>query len=268
MARFVVRRLFSMAIVMIVISILTFVLFEAIPNGNPAFRLAGRNATQAEIHQIEVKYGFNKPIYVQYVKTMENIFTGQAVSYTQGYNVDSQLWQDLPVTLWLAFGSSLLWLVTAVAIGTAGAMRQGKFADRFLNVLAMVGVSMPPYFLGAVLLYYLSYKAGDLPELELRLDRSEPRPVVPAPVPAVDHARDPLCRVLFAGAALQHPRHPQRGLRSHRPREGDLAAPGAAAPRAAQLPDPDHLAVGTGLRLDHRWGRDPRRVPVRPERHR
>jgi peptide/nickel transport system permease protein len=163
MARFIVRRLFSMAIVMIVISILTFLLFEAIPNGNPAFRLAGRNATSAEIHQIEVKYGFNKPIYVQYAKTMENIFTGKAVSYTQGYNVDSELWQDLPVTLWLAFGASFLWLAAAVGIGVVGAVRQGKFADRFLNVLAMVGVSMPPYFLGAVLLYYLAYKAGIFP---------------------------------------------------------------------------------------------------------
>jgi peptide/nickel transport system permease protein len=163
MVRFIVRRLFSMVIVMIVISILTFLLFEAIPNGNPAFRLAGRNATAAEIHQIEVKYGFNKPIYVQYVKTMENIFTGKATSYTQGYNVDSELWQDLPVTLWLAFGASFLWLAAAVAIGVVGAVRQGKFADRFLNVLAMIGVSMPPYFLGAVLLYYLAYKAGIFP---------------------------------------------------------------------------------------------------------
>jgi peptide/nickel transport system permease protein len=163
MVRFIVRRLFSMVIVMIVISILTFLLFEAIPNGNPAFRLAGRNATSAEIHQIEVKYGFNKPIYVQYVKTMENIFTGKATSYTQGYNVDSELWQDLPVTLWLAFGASFLWLAAAVAIGVVGAVRQGKFADRFLNVLAMIGVSMPPYFLGAVLLYYLAYKAGIFP---------------------------------------------------------------------------------------------------------
>src|ERR1700761_3430935 len=119
MARFIVRRLFSMAIVMIVISILTFLLFEAIPNGNPAYRLAGRHATAAEIHQIEVKYGFNKPVYVQYVKTMENIFTGKAVSYTQGYNVDSQLWQDLPVTLWLAFGASFLWLPPPGSLGGA-----------------------------------------------------------------------------------------------------------------------------------------------------
>jgi peptide/nickel transport system permease protein len=161
--RFLIRRLFAMAVVMVVISILTFLLFEAIPNGNPAFRLAGRNATAAEIHQIEVKYGFNKPIYVQYVKTMDNIFTGKAVSYTQGFNVDDELRHDLPVTLWLAFGSGILWLLTAIVIGTITAVKAGKFADRFLNVLAMIGVSFPPFFLGAVFVYYLGYKANIFP---------------------------------------------------------------------------------------------------------
>jgi peptide/nickel transport system permease protein len=163
MARFIVRRLFSMAIVMIVISILTFLLFEAIPNGNPAFRLAGRNATAAEIHQIEVKYGFNKPIYVQYVKTMGNIFSGKSISYAQGYNVDDQLRHDLPVTLWLAFGSGFLWLFTAIVIGTITAVKAGKAADRILNVFAMIGVSFPPFFLGAVFIYYLGYKASLFP---------------------------------------------------------------------------------------------------------
>jgi peptide/nickel transport system permease protein len=163
MIRFLIRRLAAMAVVMIVISIITFLLFEAIPNGNPAFRLAGRNATASEIHQIEVKYGFNKPIYVQYVKTMDNIFTGKSVSYAQGFNVDDQLRHDLPVTLWLAFGAGLLWLSAAIVIGTITAVKAGKFADRFLNVLAMIGVSFPPFFLGAVFIYYLGYKASIFP---------------------------------------------------------------------------------------------------------
>jgi peptide/nickel transport system permease protein len=152
-----------MVVVMFVISVITFLLFEAIPNGNPAFRLAGRNATAAEIHQIEVKYGFNKPIYVQYVKTMGNIFSGKSISYAQGYNVDDQLRHDLPVTLWLAFGSGFLWLFTAIVIGTITAVKAGKAADRILNVFAMIGVSFPPFFLGAVFIYYLGYKASLFP---------------------------------------------------------------------------------------------------------
>ena len=163
MIRFIVRRALAAALVMIVISIVTFLLFEAIPNGNPAFRLAGRNATAAEIHQIEVKYGFNKPIYVQYIKSMDNIFTGKAVSYSQGYNVDDQLRHDLPVTLWLAFGSGILWLLTAIVIGTVSAIKAGKYTDRVLNVLAMIGVSFPPFFLGSVFIYFLGYKASIFP---------------------------------------------------------------------------------------------------------
>ena len=63
MTRFIVRRLLSMVVVLFVISALTFLLFAAIPNGNPAFRLAGRNSSPLEIHLIELKYGFNQPIW-------------------------------------------------------------------------------------------------------------------------------------------------------------------------------------------------------------
>ena len=158
-----VRRLFAAALVMVVISILTFLLFEAIPNGNPAFRLAGRDATAAEIHQIEIEYGFNKPLYVQYGKTMDQIFTGKATSILQGYNVDSQIWHDLPVTLSLAIGAGVIWMLSALVIGTITAVKAGRYADRLLNVLAMMGVSFPPFFLGAVFLYYLGYKASIFP---------------------------------------------------------------------------------------------------------
>ncbi len=163
MARFIFRRLVASVVVMIVISILTFLLFEAIPNGNPAFRLAGRNATAAEIHQIEVKYGFNKPIYVQYVRTMANIFTGKAYSIIQGYNVDHEIAHVLPVTLWLTFGAGFLWLFAAIVIGTLAAIRAGHATDRILTVFSMAGVSFPPFFLGAVFIYYLGYKANLFP---------------------------------------------------------------------------------------------------------
>jgi peptide/nickel transport system permease protein len=163
MIRFAVRRLLAMILVMLVISILTFLLFEAIPNGNPAFRLAGRTATTAEIHQIEVQYGFNKPIFVQYLRTMKNIFTGQAVSYTQGFNVLDEIKAGLPATLSLALGAGAIWLLTSIAVGTLAAVRAGKYTDRVLTVLAMAGVSFPPFFLGAVLLYFLGYKANIFP---------------------------------------------------------------------------------------------------------
>jgi peptide/nickel transport system permease protein len=146
-----------------VISLLTFLLFEAIPNGNPALRLAGRSATQLEINEIENKYGFNQPIYVQYLRTMKNIFTGQAYSYTQGFNVLDEIKAGLPATLSLAFGAGIIWLLVSILFGTLAAIRAGALTDRSLTVIAMLGVSFPPFFLGAVLIYYLGWKWNIFP---------------------------------------------------------------------------------------------------------
>jgi peptide/nickel transport system permease protein len=163
MIRFVIRRILAMIAVLIAISAITFLLFTAIPNGSPANTLAGRLATPEEVHLIDLKYGFNKPIYVQYVKTMGNIFSGQAYSYSSGFNVLDEIKAGLPATLSLALGAGFIWLIASIIVGTLAAVKAGKYTDRVLTVLAMFGVSFPPFFLGAVLIYYLGYEAGIIP---------------------------------------------------------------------------------------------------------
>jgi peptide/nickel transport system permease protein len=161
MGRFVIRRVASMIAVLVAISILTFLIFQAIPN--PAVRLAGRFPTPATLAHINQQWGFDKPIYVQYAKTMKLIFTGQVISYTQQLNVVHQIWTLLPVTASLAIGAGIIWLFTGILFGVLSAWRAGRWLDRALTVLSMVGVSMPVFFLGAVLSYYLGDKAGFLP---------------------------------------------------------------------------------------------------------
>lgn len=164
MARFTVRKLMTMLLMLFAISVVTFLLFiVALPNGNPAALIAGRLATPAEVHLISVRYGFDQPIYIQYVKTMANIFDGSAQSYTQGYNVLSQIGADLPATLSLAIGAGILWLLSSIGLGTLAAIRSGKYTDRVLTVLSMVGVSLPPFVLGSVLIIYVGYKASIIP---------------------------------------------------------------------------------------------------------
>ncbi len=163
MLRFAIRRFASMILVLFAISILTFLLFQALPNGDPALRLAGRLATAQEIQQIRIKYGFDKPIWVQYVNTMKAIFTGAAYSYSQGFNVNSEIKRGLPATLSLALGAGIIWLLLSILVGTLTAIKAGKFTDRVLTVLAMAGVSFPPFFLGAVLIYFLGYKYAVFP---------------------------------------------------------------------------------------------------------
>lgn len=160
---FAVRRLVAMVLVLFAISLLTFLIFQVIPDGDPALRLAGKLATPQEIKDVRIQWGFNKPIWVQYARTMEQIFTGKVVSYTQQVNVIDQVWEDLPPTISLTVGASLLWLTFGVGLGVFGAMlahrgRAARIGDRALGAIAMTGISMPAFLLGDLLLFYLGYK--------------------------------------------------------------------------------------------------------------
>ena len=164
MARFLVRRLMVMVALLFVISLVTFLLFiVALPSGNPADLIAGKLATPEEVHLISIKYGFDKPIWIQYFKTMANIFNGSAYSYQSGFNVDQEILAGLPATVSLALGAGIIWLLSSIFVGTLAGIRAGRYTDRVLTVLSMIGVSMPPFFLGAVLIYFAGYKAGIIP---------------------------------------------------------------------------------------------------------
>jgi peptide/nickel transport system permease protein len=164
MAGFIVRRLIGMVAVLFVISVATFAIFNVIPNGDPAYRLAGHGASSpATVAAIRRTWGFDKPVYVQYLRTMQKIFGGSLVSYQNQTNVDSEIGHDLAPTISLAVGAALLWMFVAINIGMFTALKAGKFADRFLTVLALIGISMPVFWVGALLSYYLGFKAGIFP---------------------------------------------------------------------------------------------------------
>jgi peptide/nickel transport system permease protein len=163
MGRFVVRRLIAMVLVLFAISVVTFFIFNVIPGGDPAVRLAGKQPQPAQLERIRQQWGFDKPVYVQYAKTMERIFTGSVVSYSTQINVVDEIRNDAPRTFSLAIGAALMWMFFAVVLGLYTAIRAGKFADRFLTVLALIGISMPVFWLGALMNYYLGFKAGIFP---------------------------------------------------------------------------------------------------------
>ncbi len=84
MARFVVRRLVQMVFVMFAVSVLTFLIFNVIPNSDPAVRMAGRQAQQSTIEAIREEWGFNDSLPQQYITTMKKVFSGDLESqYTQ-----------------------------------------------------------------------------------------------------------------------------------------------------------------------------------------
>lgn len=163
MARFVLNRTVSVIAVLFAISILTFLIFQAIPNGDPALRLAGRLATPQQVQDVREQWGFDQPIYTQYGNTMKLIFTGEVTSYTQQLNVLDQIRADAPATISLVVGAAIIWLGLGILLGVISAVHAGGWLDRGLTVLALVGVSTPVFLLGAVLLYYLAYKLALFP---------------------------------------------------------------------------------------------------------
>ena len=152
-----------MILVLFAVSALTFLIFNVIPGGDPALRMAGRQPDPGQLAIIRAEWGFNDPIYVQYYKTMQKTFTGDLFSYTTQIDVIDELRKRAPRTFALAIGAAILWMIVAVAFGLYTAVKAGKFADRFLTILALVGISMPVFWVGALMNYYLGFKWGIFP---------------------------------------------------------------------------------------------------------
>jgi peptide/nickel transport system permease protein len=163
MARFAVRRIGQMLLVLFAVSVLTFAIFNLIPGGDPALRMAGRQPDEQQLERIRQEWGFDEPVYVQYAKTMEKIFGGDLVSYSTGTDVIDQMTDRAPRTFALAIGAAIMWMAFSIVIGLFTAVRAGKFADRLLTILALIGISMPVFWIGALMNYYLGFKLEIFP---------------------------------------------------------------------------------------------------------
>jgi peptide/nickel transport system permease protein len=159
---------------------ITFAIFFLIPRlaGQTTYQLAaqyvGRNPTRSAILQVEQQLGLADPLYLQYGRFLRGIVlgahyrAGPAVTYCPppcfGYSFRSQLpvWpqmvSDIPVTLSIAIGASVLWLIGGVSIGVLSALRKGTLFDRFSMGIALAGVSLPVFFTGLISLELFSYK--------------------------------------------------------------------------------------------------------------
>ena len=156
MMTFLVRRTIGAILVCIAVTFIVFLIFIVVPGGDPAQRIAGKNATQQNIQNIRKDWGFDRPFYVQYYKMMQKMFNGQLVSYTSQQNVLQQIEQGMPATFSLAIGAGIIWLFFGILVGVISAVKAGKLSDRVITVLALIGVSMPVFWLGIVTRYYLA----------------------------------------------------------------------------------------------------------------
>jgi peptide/nickel transport system permease protein len=149
---FVVRRLFGMVVVLFAITILTFLIFFATPGIDPSRQLAGRNPDPATVAAIKHQFGLDRPLPIRYALMMKRLFISRdLVSYgNQALKVVPAITSAAPVTFSLVFGAAVLWVIGAIAIGLLMVTFKGTFVDPLLMVLALIGISMPVFWLGEV----------------------------------------------------------------------------------------------------------------------
>jgi peptide/nickel transport system permease protein len=152
MLTFIVRRVLGMILVMFAITVVVFVIFFKTPGVDPARAIAGRNPSPQALAEIRHQFGLDRPFPIQYGVMMEKIFiTRDLVSYSnQGEKVVPEIFAAAPATLSLVFGATVIWVVAAIAMGVAAAVLRGTILDPLLMIIALIGISMPVFWLGEV----------------------------------------------------------------------------------------------------------------------
>jgi len=143
-------RLGQMVLVLFGISVLVFAVFFATPGSDPSARIAGRGASPEVVARVRHAYGFDRALPVRYLTMMDHLFISRNLtSYVNhGQNVVSEVFDAAPVTLSLVLFAALFWLAGALVFGLIGAAWQGSALDRLIGGLALVGLSMPVFWLG------------------------------------------------------------------------------------------------------------------------
>ena len=147
-----VSRFGQMVFVLVGISMLVFLIFFATPGADPAARIAGRNASQETLAAVRHDYGLDQPLPIQYGMMMKRLFvTGDLMSFVnRGQRVTPMVAAAIPVTLSLVLGAAVLWVLGGLVVGVLAAMTRGRWLDRTLMILSLIGVSMPVFWLGEV----------------------------------------------------------------------------------------------------------------------
>ncbi|CAN5372192.1 ABC transporter permease [soil metagenome] len=165
MARFVARRLLLLVPILLGLSILLFLWIRALPGG-PAESLLGERATPEAVAQIERIYGLDQPIYVQYLKYLEKLVSGDlGTSIASRRPVTEEIGRRFPATIELAIAAMLFAVAFGVPLGFFAAKRYGSAVDHGSLVASLIGISIPVFFLAILLKYVFAVKLGWLPTI-------------------------------------------------------------------------------------------------------
>ena len=175
-----------MLLVLFVISILTFLIFVKLPPGDPARRLAGRAGTPEVIETIQDRLGLNDKLSTQYARFAKGLIPWPGLwlneevyfSYVNNVPVKEEIAERLPVTVVLMAGGVVLWLLIGIPTGVISAVKRRSAADRGAMLFALMGVSLPSFWLGMVMIYVFFYQLGWAPPTGIEIGASLPESIL------------------------------------------------------------------------------------------
>jgi len=163
MGRAIIKRILLVIPVLIGVSILAFSILHFIP-GDPARVILGERATPESVQQLQEDLGLNEPLYVQYFTFMRNAVKGDfGTSIITNEAVSIELFTAFATTIELTTFSMLIATIVGILVGTIAAVKQYSIFDNVSMVGALVGVSMPIFWLGLMMIWVFSYRLGWLP---------------------------------------------------------------------------------------------------------
>ncbi|WP_188392867.1 ABC transporter permease [Compostibacillus humi] len=163
MIKFILKRLMQAVIVLIGASAIAFVLLRIIP-GDPASLMLSENATEEEIQQMREQMGLNLPIWEQYINYIKDIVVldfGNSIN--RGLPSMQLILEHLPATALLVFWAMVIAIVIAIPLGMYAAVKKNSLSDYIVSVLALIGQSVPSYWLGMMLILFIAVNLNLLP---------------------------------------------------------------------------------------------------------
>lgn len=165
---FIVRRLFFAVILLLAVSIFTYCIFALLP-ADPAALTCGKNCKPDIIAANRIRLGYDKPLIEQYWLFLKGIFAGRdygtgaaafscpapSLGYSFGQHecVTTLIKKTFPVTAYLSLGAFVLWLTLGISLGSIAALKKGKWQDRLATGFSAVGVSLPTFYVGLLVLF-------------------------------------------------------------------------------------------------------------------
>lgn len=168
MLLFIARRLMFALLLLLAVSLFTYLLFSLLP-ADPAALTCGKNCKPEIIEANRVRLGYDKPILEQYWSFLKGIFVGRdygtgaaafscpapslGYSFSQHECVTTLIARTFPVTAYLSIGALIMWMTLGISLGSIAALKKGKWQDRAATTFSAVGVSLPTFYIGLLVLF-------------------------------------------------------------------------------------------------------------------